>query len=72
MFVCKACGFIGFDGHCIYCSGLPSKSNDNPFQAVASKPSSNMCSLKMPYASKLMLQELQAMNIRTQIKLRDD
>ena len=31
VFVCKECGFIGFEGHCIYCSGLPSKNAGNPF-----------------------------------------
>jgi len=62
------CGFIGYEGSCLHCTpddgfmqGLQEKAKRDP----------NMCAIKIPYASKLMLQELQAMNIRTQIKLSD-
>ena len=47
--VCRECGFIGFEGHCMHCDGEPSSSGTK---------GDNMVSIKMPYASKLMLQEL--------------
>lgn len=48
VYVCSRCGFIGYENTCIYC--YP---NNDCVQCV-----------KMPYASKLLLQELQSMNIR--------
>lgn len=56
VFICNTCGFIGYEGHCSYCHPTL---NDT------------MCKVKMPYACKLMLQELHSMNIRAQIKLKD-
>lgn len=41
-YVCDRCGFIGYENTCIYCS----PNNDMVYQ------------VKMPYASKLLLQEL--------------
>ena len=75
VYVCKICGFIGYEGHCMHCNGAPDNKQDAD-EPMAGKRSlrqdSNMCAIKMPYASKLMLQELQAMNIRTQIKLTNE
>ena len=59
VYVCKTCGFIGHAGSCIQCFG----------DAEVNDSHGTMCPVNIPYASKLMLQELQAMNIRTQIKL---
>ena len=42
VYVCNRCGFIGYEGFCVYC-------NPNHDQ---------VCSVKMPYACKLLLQEL--------------
>jgi len=78
-YVCSECGFIGFNGACLRCQGgemdiAPAAAGP---RATASKQSAinqrgeTMCSLQIPYASKLLLQELQSMNIRTQIKLMD-
>ena len=55
MYICNRCGFIGYENTCVYCS-----------------PNNDMvCSVKMPYACKLLLQELHSMNITAQIKLTD-
>ena len=51
------CGRCGFIGYEGMCSYC--------------KDGDQVCSVKMPYACKLLLQELQSMNIRTQIKLAD-
>mmetsp|Transcript_6715 Transcript_6715/g.5020 ORF Transcript_6715/g.5020 Transcript_6715/m.5020 type:complete len:105 (-) Transcript_6715:33-347(-) len=41
-FICSICGFLGYDKVCTYC-----------------KPSSeSVCKVKMPYACKLLIQEL--------------
>ena len=58
VWVCARCGFIGYDGICTYCRN-------------SGCTDSQVYSVKMPYACKLLLQELQSMNIRPQIKLVD-
>ena len=50
VFVCKECGFIGFEGDCMHCVGSP--------DMLSSRKMTTMAQIKMPYASKLMLQEL--------------
>lgn len=64
--ICKKCGFIGYEGSCIYCFGVsePAKAREDQYET--------MVPVNIPYASKLMLQELMAMNIRTTIKLKFD
>jgi len=54
VYICNACGFIGYEGNCAYC-----------------KTGKDLSSVKMPYACKLLLQELQSMNIKTQVRLSD-
>ena len=67
VFVCQKCGFIGYDGACLHCEG-----DDVTFgQGQEIKKSENMHEVTIPYASKLLLQELQSMNIRTRIYLSD-
>lgn len=54
IFVCEACGLIGYPGWCNRCSsGL------------------KVTSMKVPYACKLLFQELQAMNIVPRLRLED-
>uniref|UniRef100_A0A914M5F4 DNA-directed RNA polymerase subunit beta n=1 Tax=Meloidogyne incognita TaxID=6306 RepID=A0A914M5F4_MELIC len=45
--VCTECGLMGYDGWCQYCK----------------KSSASMAKIKIPYACKLLFQELQSMNI---------
>ena len=71
VYVCDICGFIGFEGWCMYCNSGEALQEQKKSGKKMSSMDSNMCSIKMPYASKLMLQELMSMNIRPQIKLRD-
>ena len=54
VYICDACGFLGYDTMCTYCS-----------------TPDHLCAVKMPYACKLLLQELQSMNIRAQLKLKN-
>jgi hypothetical protein len=57
VFVCKQCGFIGYEGSCLQCNGPPEE--ENPYlQNGKKRRDENMCAIKIPYASKLMLQEL--------------
>ena len=63
-YICSECGFIGFRGKCIYC-------DSNEENQVVQESEREMCQIQIPYASKLLLQELQSMNIKTQIKLTD-
>ena len=66
--VCQKCGFIGYAGTCVHCFGADELKAGEPVQDTKG----TMRSIDIPYASKLMLQELQSMNIRTQIKLTTD
>eukprot|EP01132_Coremiostelium_polycephalum_P001511 gene1511-1903_t len=53
-YVCKKCGFLGYEGWCQYC-----------------KSTLNVSTLQIPYACKLLFQELQSMNIVPRLKLQD-
>lgn len=66
--VCSKCGFVGYDGPCIYCQN---SKQSKAIQTGAQKSENSMCLVKMPYACKLLLQELHSMNIRAAIKLKD-
>ncbi len=54
-FTVHVCSVCGFIGYQQMCTYCQTKDN--------------ICPVKMPYACKLLLQELQSMNIRAQIKL---
>ncbi|KYQ89728.1 RNA polymerase III [Tieghemostelium lacteum] len=54
VFVCKKCGFLGYEGWCQYC-----------------KSTLNVSTLQIPYACKLLFQELQAMNVVPRLKLQN-
>ena len=74
IFICSECGYIGFKGGCLYCQGadadLDSSKASTQASVAAGQPQPKrtqgptMCALQIPYASKLMLQELQSMNIK--------
>jgi len=51
---------IGYEGSCIYCNGEPQGFGERGQAETGKKRQRdlNMCAIKMPYASKLMLQEL--------------
>jgi DNA-directed RNA polymerase III subunit RPC2 len=72
VYVCSKCGFIGYQGSCTYCSKTATKTIfDTQAPTEPELVDDTMCCVKMPYACKLLLQELQSMNIRTQIKLKN-
>jgi len=51
--LCSVCGQLGYDGWCQYCK---------------ERDASRMQQVRIPYGCKLLVQELQAMNIMTRIK----
>jgi DNA-directed RNA polymerase beta subunit len=62
VYVCSVCGFIGFQGKCIYCSSNNGKDStaattDDHMdgQGEGTKQDDTMCCVKMPYACKLLL-----------------
>jgi DNA-directed RNA polymerase III subunit RPC2 len=61
VYVCNTCGFIGYEGRCTYCAA--------DLDYIKKEVDNTMCAVRMPYACKLLLQELNSMNIRAQIKL---
>lgn len=69
VYVCKKCGFIGYEGSCVHCFGHLKQASSDTKQVDSY---GTMCPINIPYASKLMLQELQAMNIKTQLKLTEE
>jgi DNA-directed RNA polymerase III subunit RPC2 len=56
--VCTHCGLLGYFDVNIGCAVCPS-----------TKATENMATLKLPYACKLLFQELQSMNIVPRLKL---
>ncbi|KAI3892851.1 hypothetical protein MKW92_036928, partial [Papaver armeniacum] len=55
--VCRACGLSGYDNHKLK-TGV-----------CSCKDYENMSKMKLPYACKLLFQELQSMNIAPHLKL---
>ena len=51
--VCKGCGLMVYSGHCRSCESKPDKDKRN----------AGVSTITMPYACKLLFQELQSMNI---------
>ena len=51
--LCSECGQLGYDGWCQYCK---------------ERDASRLQQVRIPYGCKLLVQELQAMNIMTRIK----
>lgn len=74
VYVCCKCGFIGYKGNCTYCKvdlgknggsaaaapeDVEMQSSSEQAEANSkSKSDDSMCLVKMPYACKLLLQEL--------------
>ncbi|XP_042436446.1 DNA-directed RNA polymerase III subunit 2-like [Zingiber officinale] len=57
--VCRQCDLLGYHN---YKSGISTCS-------MCKKSGHNMCTIKLPYATKLLFQELQSMNIVLRLKL---
>ena len=53
--VCQTCGLLAYPGKCTYCENVG--------------VNYELTQLKLPYAAKLLFQELQAMNIVPRISL---
>lgn len=55
VYVCSICGFIGYQGNCIYCSTDNGRHTEMVDEEANTKVCDTMCCVKMPYACKLLL-----------------
>lgn len=65
--VCGQCGFMGYKGWCPSCKG---KRREVPGVGTGGGP--GLHRIKIPYAAKLLIQELMSMNISVRIQLEDE
>lgn len=56
VYICNKCGFVGYDGSCVYCKN--DKGVQDTAGGVENNKTNDVCMVKMPYACKLLLQEL--------------